>query len=625
MNKDSYLDKDMLKINIQQDKLKEVCIDESKYLQNKRKRNKEKESNYTFIYQNKNKIIIYGNKEYHPIRYVRDTNNGATRTKNYYCELHENPALLGQMESVGRHYADFHPELLYNLKDVMGLRDFLQFRCRVFINRLIKYYPDQFDPYYENNSREVLTEMVFDYKTINFIENYVKGNYSNNNHTCYSCVPYQILNSYINLAIKYLTDFRSCIKNLKYICTDENIDMCNAIKFENFSELDLFRCKNKQAYFLISENNNNINNKEDNIIEDKKEEPIDNNKKELSFNDFPIKFRKKESYFKNEGKKDSLNNLKGILPNNLVENIIPKYDINKNKENSNNSDIKNINNKTKNKKSKIIRNNKIRYDEISISLYEDINKKEEYNKINNMFNMSDKGNIKNGIIKDKFNITNKSLIERGIKNSININKNNCNIFKVTKENAPNNIIICNNYNKNNSFSCGDNNQINYMKKENKNGIFKIVSNPKNKSMNKCLCGYYNNLNNNMISNLNKQIIMKNNNYNEESNINNFNNNNYNDEKDEYNQYFYNNNLFESSKRSINDKSNYSSSILKNYNSSIAGNKEYNFNENHNMVLNNYLLSLGKENRNCLFFKQLNNVDEKEFHIASILNNIKKED
>lgn len=156
------------------------------YLQNKRKREKGGESDYVIFNRKNNKIIRQNGIDYHPIKYVRDSSEGNIRTKNYYCGLHEQPKLLGQMESVGRHYADYHPELLYNLKDVIGLRYFLEFRCRTFINKLIKYYPDQFDPHYENNSREVLTQMALDYKTINFINDWVDGVYSKNNYSCLS-------------------------------------------------------------------------------------------------------------------------------------------------------------------------------------------------------------------------------------------------------------------------------------------------------------------------------------------------------------------------------------------------------------------------------------------------------
>lgn len=71
---------------------------------------------------------------------------------------------------------------------------------------------------------------------------------------------------------------------MAYICTDYYLDNINNIKLENFAELDLYRCKYKQAFFLISSNNNNVkkiennsknrNNKiiEDNDIKDKENE-----------------------------------------------------------------------------------------------------------------------------------------------------------------------------------------------------------------------------------------------------------------------------------------------------------------------------------------------------------------
>jgi hypothetical protein len=253
------------------------------------------------------------------------------------------------MESDGRHYADYHPELLYNLKDVIGLRYFLEFRCRTFINKLIKYYPDQFDPHYENNSREVLTQMAFDYKTINFINDWVDGVYSKNNYSYLSCVPHDILDNYLQLCEQYIHNFRECINKMTYIRTNDCPDDIKNIKLENFAELDLYRCKYKHAYFQISLKDNNIKNKEKNnrheknkIIEDDEKDINIRDKKNDRKTNILTQNSNKEQFWSRIADKKSLNNLKGMLPKNHDKYIIKLDSIldNEYKDNNNISEKK---------------------------------------------------------------------------------------------------------------------------------------------------------------------------------------------------------------------------------------------------------------------------------------------
>ena len=147
MNSSSYSKEINTNVKKEEVNSKKMKRKKSQYLQNKRKREKGGGSNYVIFNRNNKNIIRHNGIDYHPIKYVRDSSEGVTRTKNYYCDLHEHPKLLGQIDSVRRHCADYHPELLHNLKDIIGLRDFLLLRCRIFINKLINYYSDQFDPH----------------------------------------------------------------------------------------------------------------------------------------------------------------------------------------------------------------------------------------------------------------------------------------------------------------------------------------------------------------------------------------------------------------------------------------------------------------------------------------------
>ena len=45
--------------------------------------------------------------------------------------------------------------------------------------------------------------MVFDYKTIKFINDWIDGVYSKNNYSCLSCVPRDILDNYLKLCELY--------------------------------------------------------------------------------------------------------------------------------------------------------------------------------------------------------------------------------------------------------------------------------------------------------------------------------------------------------------------------------------------------------------------------------------
>ena len=100
MNSSSYSKEINTNVKKEEVNSKKMKRKKSQYLQNKRKREKGGESNYVIFNRNNKNIIRDNGIDYHPIKYVRDSSEGVTRTKNYYCDLHEHPKLLGQIDSV---------------------------------------------------------------------------------------------------------------------------------------------------------------------------------------------------------------------------------------------------------------------------------------------------------------------------------------------------------------------------------------------------------------------------------------------------------------------------------------------------------------------------------------------
>ena len=276
-------------------------------LNKKRRRTNEKENLYKIKCINHLKVIEYNKVDYFPVTYERDTERN-TRTTNYYCDKHEEVILLGQMEAVGRHYADEHPELLPELKHVISLRNFLLFRCRVFINTLVKYYKDRIDITKRGNVKDILTQMVFDNKTIKFVDDWFNGHYDRNFYQCVSSVPFDVLNNYLELCQNHIFRFRRCIKNMNYIYFDEkNIqnyeNNLKNIRFEDFSDIDLYQTQHKEAFFFITltddkkekfdkivkENKNTIDFKKfDNVVDKEIYDKSKNSKVEIEDNEYKI-------------------------------------------------------------------------------------------------------------------------------------------------------------------------------------------------------------------------------------------------------------------------------------------------------------------------------------------------
>ncbi len=431
--------------------------DKRSLLQRKRKRPRYIEKDEV-INRNNLKIIKHNNIEYYPIKYERNMMEGQTRRKNYYCDKHEEIQYLGQMEAVGRHYADVHPKLLPNLKNVIGLRDFLTFRCRVFINRLLKC-PEQFDPNYDGNSRKILTEMVFDSKTVNYINNWIAGEYNGKFCSCYSCVPKDVLNQYLELCEDHIKNFKNCINNMNYeYCGgNEKQDSLKNIKLENFAELDLLKCEHKEAYFFIAfmdktdKNNDNelnimpklniqnkgsykhINNK-NKVIEDDEVEKLNNeninNQSIIKLNEINIsnEIKYNNGFWSPIADKNSLNNMKNLLPKNNLNiiniNDTPNFDSKDNINISNNMCMFNKIRKDRSKSNHIKKNviKKIYLNKMNINLNKDNNEKDKYNDIKKeCISLNENDNITPELNDDK---SNKNINKNMNKKLDNTNKKN---------------------------------------------------------------------------------------------------------------------------------------------------------------------------------------------------------
>ena len=88
-------------------------------------------------------ILETQNKLYYPIKNYRDPSLGNIRTLNYYCNKHETEEkieyyLIGQMEAVNKHYVKYHPQKIFELKNITGRKELNLSKCRILISQLEK-------------------------------------------------------------------------------------------------------------------------------------------------------------------------------------------------------------------------------------------------------------------------------------------------------------------------------------------------------------------------------------------------------------------------------------------------------------------------------------------------------
>ena len=460
-------------INTKSPKKDEKVI-QQEFLEKKRTRLKEKkskENQYKAKFINGLKVIEFKGIDYYPIIYERDSERN-NRTTNYYCNKHEEIILLGQMEAVGRHFADEHPETLPKLKHVIGLRNFLLFRCRVFINTLLKFYKDKIDFNRRGNVKEILTQMVFDNKTIKFVDNWHKGFYSNKYYSCNSCVPKKILDNFLQLCETHIARFRKCINTMNYINIDdpekEEETLLN-IRFEDYADIDLYQTEHKEAFFFIGltddrkeemERNNkeNINNNNDlsklkedcnvgnksknkKIIDDESEdEEYDINNNEIFVND--LKEKEKNQFMKKVYEKNSLNMMqknqeedKKINEESIKgrESISKKFKRKNNiSKKSNNEELNNMDNKDD--IVEVINLNEEEKEEL------DIKEKEEEKKLVNNTNSYKKNKIidDDEESEEEKNLTKSSTTNTNLNNKgNNIHSQNKSVTKIAKKSSEN--------------------------------------------------------------------------------------------------------------------------------------------------------------------------------------------
>ncbi len=275
-------------------------------------------------------VISAGNKLYHPIRTFRDNKLGNTRILNYYCKLHRRRGktaykLIGQMETVARHYVKEHPKRITDIKHIIAKADFLLSRCRVYLDKLDKC-PSQYIVDFDGNLRNVLTKMVFDWKTFQFLDDYFAGKYTGNKPAGYSNVDYNILKSYLLVCKEHIEKFLDFLKKEKCICPsdEESKKYLLDIKFEDFVELDLYKTSDKQAFFFISEMDQREEKEEE---EEEEGEEINTNinnkaKDKDSFEEQITKLQKILKEMDNCYNTENLIQIKNDL--NLKENILTK-------------------------------------------------------------------------------------------------------------------------------------------------------------------------------------------------------------------------------------------------------------------------------------------------------------
>ena len=315
-----------------------------------------------------------------------------TRRLYYICKRCN--MKIGQMEAVSRHYSDYHPLYLKDLRNLVGIKEYMICQAKIYINLitsgLIKY-----EDIKDYSFFQLITEMIFDKKTMAYIKLFKQGKYTKYNSTIFSNIDSKSIKEYINFVRNYLNDFDDCLEEINFrIPNNDNVKELKELNLFNSINLDLNQKENKQGYFFINKKAETYEDYlkeiqkrvETNIINIKQESNLFPNLKNIDIKNL------------NDNKNNIINELKCIEQSKTNDSI-------NNGINKNNIEIKN---------DLIIINKK----DLKINLDEYFNNINKINKIKN----EDKESVNHELINDHILDNNKYLILKDNNNIIIIKK-----------------------------------------------------------------------------------------------------------------------------------------------------------------------------------------------------------
>ena len=344
-----------------------------------------------------------------------------TRRLFYICKRCNEK--IGQMEAISRHYSDFHPLYIKDIKNLVGIREYMLAQAKIFINLIFNGLMRNVD-IKDYNTYINLTNMIFNANSITYIKNFKKGMYNKELSTIFCNYSKKIIKEYINFNIEYLKEFLKCLDELNFkVPSIDNRKQLRELNLFNTINLNVNQTENNQGYFFINNKSDNYEEFLKNLYKRIEENKSNVNKESLLF---PVlKNLDKESFDevlnninkelnlitkeKIQEQQKALDKLKQELEENILKttqkNNLNKLDTNLNKENimdntdNDNKNISEMNTINKNNTNVIKRyiNNVICFtDEINFSN----NKKEPnsdkvntYKKKNNTSNENEDENL----------------------------------------------------------------------------------------------------------------------------------------------------------------------------------------------------------------------------------------
>ena len=344
-----------------------------------------------------------------------------TRRLFYICKRCNEK--IGQMEAISRHYSDFHPLYIKDIKNLVGIREYMLAQAKIFINLIFNGLMRNVD-IKDYNTYINLTNMIFNANSITYIKNFKKGMYNKELSTIFCNYSKKIIKEFINFNIEYLKEFLKCLDELNFkVPSIDNRKQLRELNLFNTINLNVNQTENNQGYFFINNKSDNYEEFLKNLYKRIEENKSNVNKESLLF---PVlKNLDKESFDevlnninkelnlitkeKIQEQQKALDKLKQELEENILKttqkNNLNKLDTNLNKENimdntdNDNKNISEMNTINKNNTNVIKRyiNNVICFtDEINFSN----NKKEPnsdkvntYKKKNNTSNENEDENL----------------------------------------------------------------------------------------------------------------------------------------------------------------------------------------------------------------------------------------
>ena len=173
------------------------------------------------------------------------------RRQNYSCpQCNKN---IGQMEAVTRHYTEKHPEHINELKELIGLNEYLTAKAKIFINAILKGEITQNENI--QSFGDMINELITRKSTKKYINDFAKGKYSKENAIIFSNINKESILEYIKEMKEYLEEFEKCLKELDFKVPDEmnNKEDIKLINIENFSDLGINQSDLRKGYFFINE------------------------------------------------------------------------------------------------------------------------------------------------------------------------------------------------------------------------------------------------------------------------------------------------------------------------------------------------------------------------------------